>query len=375
MAVQTPIPPNPIGENFAWRDWLQKLSDRVFGTASTLNIPIEPQYGGTGLTTYNTGDIIYSNSTNNLTRLPSPASTSLLQMTAAGVPSWTASSGIVTSVTGTSPVASSGGTTPVISLAASYGDTQNPYASKTANYFLAAPNGSAGVPTFRAVVAADIPTLNQNTSGSAGSVINSLTSGTGISYSSGTTYNGSTAITINNSGVTSIVAGTGISISGATGAVTVSQSSTTTKAYGSFYDTTTQSAAAINTAYAMTFNTTALSSNVSRGSPTSRIVTSNAGVYNFQFSAQLHKTSASVGYVYIWFRVNGTDITDSASKVALSGSQAETVAAWNYVASMAASDYFEIMWSTDSTACQLLRNTTVSPVPGIPSVILTVQQI
>ena len=75
--------------------------------------------------------------------------------------------GLVTSVTGTSPIVSSGGTTPAISLAASYGDTQNPYASKTANYILAAPDGTAGVPTFRAVVAADIPTLNQNTTGTA----------------------------------------------------------------------------------------------------------------------------------------------------------------------------------------------------------------
>ena len=32
MAVQIPIPPNPIGENFAWRDWFQKLSNRVFGS-------------------------------------------------------------------------------------------------------------------------------------------------------------------------------------------------------------------------------------------------------------------------------------------------------------------------------------------------------
>lgn len=78
-------------------------------------------------------------------------------------------SGTVTSVTGTSPVASSGGATPAISLASGYGDTQNPYASKTANYFLAAPNGVAGAPTFRAIVAADIPTLNQNTTGSSGS--------------------------------------------------------------------------------------------------------------------------------------------------------------------------------------------------------------
>lgn len=70
------------------------------------------------------------------------------------------SGGTVTSVTGTSPVVSSGGTTPAISLASGYGDTQNPYASKTANYVLAAPNGSAGAPTFRALVSADIPALS-----------------------------------------------------------------------------------------------------------------------------------------------------------------------------------------------------------------------
>lgn len=98
----------------------------------------------------------------------------------------------VSSVTGTSPVASSGGLTPAISLSSGYGDTQNPYASKTANYFLAAPNGSAGAPTFRAIVAADIPTLNQNTTGQAGSVANAHTAGSGLS---GSTFNGSAAVT------------------------------------------------------------------------------------------------------------------------------------------------------------------------------------
>jgi hypothetical protein len=68
---------------------------------------------------------------------------------------------------------------PTISLASGYGDTLNPYTSKTANYFLAAPNGSAGVPTFRAVVAADIPTLNQNTTGSAASLSATLVATSG----------------------------------------------------------------------------------------------------------------------------------------------------------------------------------------------------
>jgi hypothetical protein len=69
--------------------------------------------------------------------------------------------GTVTSVSGTAPVdVATGTTTPVISLASGYGDTQNPYASKTANYVLAAPNGSAGTPAFRALVSADIPSLS-----------------------------------------------------------------------------------------------------------------------------------------------------------------------------------------------------------------------
>jgi hypothetical protein len=110
-----------------------------------------------------------------------------------GTLSATGSGGGVSSVTATAPVASSGGATPDISLNAAYGDTLNPYASKTANYVLAAPNGSAGVPTFRAIVAADIPILNQNTTGSAGSVANTLTISSPLS---GTSFNGSAATTI-----------------------------------------------------------------------------------------------------------------------------------------------------------------------------------
>lgn len=41
------------------------------------------------------------------------------------------------------------------------------YTSKTAKHFLAAPNNADGLPDFRAIVASDIPTLNQNTSGTA----------------------------------------------------------------------------------------------------------------------------------------------------------------------------------------------------------------
>ena len=104
--------------------------------------------------------------------------------------------GTVTSVTGTSPVASTGGATPAISLSANYGDTLNPYASKTAKFVLAAPNASAGVPTFRAIVASDIPTLNQSTTGSAATLTTGRTIAiTGdLAYTS-PSFDGSTNIT------------------------------------------------------------------------------------------------------------------------------------------------------------------------------------
>jgi hypothetical protein len=61
-------------------------------------------------------------------------------------------------------------TTGTITLGGTLAVLPSNFASQTANTVLAAPNGSAGVPTFRAIVAADIPTLNQNTTGTAANV-------------------------------------------------------------------------------------------------------------------------------------------------------------------------------------------------------------
>lgn len=145
-----------------------------------------------------------------------------------------------------------------------------------------------------------------------------------------------------------------------------------TPRYGSFYDTTTQTAAAINTAYAMTFNTTDLSVGVTRGSPTSRIYVDRPNVYNIQFSAQLDKTSGGVGLVWIWLRKNGTNVPDSAGQVRIQGNDAELVVSWNYLVQLNAGDYIEIMWEVDDTSVQILYDAATAIHPAVPSVILTV---
>ncbi len=142
--------------------------------------------------------------------------------------------------------------------------------------------------------------------------------------------------------------------------------------YGYFFDTTTQTAALINTAYGMTFNTVGFNRGVTIGTPTSRIYTDRPGLYNIQFSAQLDKTSGGTAFIYIWLRLNGVDVPNSATQIRIQGNDAETVAAWNFVEFMNTGDYFELMWSTDSTDCQILASPAVAPVPAIPSIILTV---
>ena len=144
------------------------------------------------------------------------------------------------------------------------------------------------------------------------------------------------------------------------------------KSYGAFRDGTTQTAAAINTAYPITLNATDISVGVTIGTPTSRVYVDRPGAYNFQFSLQLNKTSAAAKNVWIWYRLNGTNAANSATQITLAGTSAAAVAAWNFVLNMNAGDYFELVWSTDDTACQIVSLASVAPVPAIPSVILTV---
>jgi len=152
--------------------------------------------------------------------------------------------------------------------------------------------------------------------------------------------------------------------------------------YGAFQDNTIQTAAAINTPYAMRFGITDLSNTitiVSDGSYLTRITIANTGVYNIQFSAQFDRTNSGTDTVDIWLRKNGVDVPGSGGKIVLTGGviASAIIAAWNYVLDVVAGDYYQIMWSTPDTHVRLLyeaAQTTPFTHPLIPSTILTVTQ-
>jgi len=141
--------------------------------------------------------------------------------------------------------------------------------------------------------------------------------------------------------------------------------------YGSFYDTTTQTATVINTATAITFNTTDLSQGVVLAT-TSQVQVDTEGIYDFQTSIQLDKTTGGTAIFDLWFRLNGVDVADSASRIRIQGNNAEIFSSLNYFFDLKANDYVELMFSVTDLGVEITAFAAAAPVPGIPSIILTV---
>ena len=145
---------------------------------------------------------------------------------------------------------------------------------------------------------------------------------------------------------------------------------------GSFFDTTIQTATLLNTAYAMTFNTIDISQGVSLVSG-SQLTVDTTGIYNIQFSAQVRFLSGggSGEVIQIWLRKNGTDVPESAGKIVVQTSVRYSIISWNYFVQLNAGQNVQLMWSTDNNRITLFNNTALPPAPGIPSVIVTMNQI
>ena len=201
-------------------------------------------------------------------------------------------------------------------------------------------------------------------------LLNVFSGGTGqSSYTNGQLLIGNTSG--NTLGKATLTAGSGIAITNGAAAITIASD----KAYGSFYDTTTQTATVINTATAITFNNTDLSNGVYIGLPTSRIIVDSEGIYNFGTSFQLDKTAGGTAIFDFWFRVNGVDVANSASRIRIQGNNAEIFSSLIYFFDLNANDYVELMFSVTDLSVEVAAFPAAAPHPGIPSMILTVQQV
>lgn len=144
--------------------------------------------------------------------------------------------------------------------------------------------------------------------------------------------------------------------------------------HGSYFSTTDQTIAAINTPYAVTLNNIESEYKVMIQDG-SKIVIPYDGTYNFEFSAQVVKTNASAGEAFFWARINGVDAPHTNTRIDVKGSNAADVAAWNFMLNMNAGDFFQLMWAADHTTILLEADSTPAVGPAIPSVIMTVDMV
>lgn len=109
-----------------------------------------------------------------------------------------------------------------------------------------------------------------------------------------------------------------------------------------------------------------------------RVVVDESGVYNLQFAAHLSNTSRVIRQVEIWLRINGADVpaTNSALAVpaAVDGQPGQQRAAWNFLHKLAAGDYVEIVWQSDSTDVSLVQGQGHAPAPQRFSSMLTISR-
>lgn len=154
-----PIPRDPIGESFVWRDWFQKLSNTVYGTIATQDANNVNITGGT-ISNINFTGVTITKSTIDSTPIGNNS----------------ASTGRFTSIKLDT------------ALAVAYGGTG--VKTSAANYVFAGPTtGAAAAPSFRALVAADIPALTSGSSilyGNGTGGFSNVTIGTGVSFVAGT---------------------------------------------------------------------------------------------------------------------------------------------------------------------------------------------
>jgi uncharacterized protein (DUF736 family) len=141
------------------------------------------------------------------------------------------------------------------------------------------------------------------------------------------------------------------------------------------YSTVDQTNPVANAENLMIFGTTGISNGISivtNGTALTRITFANAGVFNLQFSAQLSQTSGGAANTFIWLKKNGTAVANTAGDTRVAGNGDRIMAAWNYVFSAAAGDYYELAWAATDTSVIIDYIAAAAPVPAVPSVILTV---
>ena len=145
--------------------------------------------------------------------------------------------------------------------------------------------------------------------------------------------------------------------------------------YAVILKTTNQSPLVINTEYLLTFDSVQLGNGVTIGTPTSRIVVPESGLYQFDAPIQLTSGNSSTKNVWIWFKKNGVVIPNSARLVTTDINNGYIPITLNQTISLAANDYVEMAFAADDTNVTVSTVAATAFAPAAPAIVLSVTQV
>lgn len=145
---------------------------------------------------------------------------------------------------------------------------------------------------------------------------------------------------------------------------------------GSWYSTQAQNSLATNTEYIVTVNNETFSRHI-QVVDGSKFKVRRAGLYNFQFSAQVYNSDGggnSAG-MEIWLKKNGTTEPYTGTRLSVTPNHPYVVASWNFFIALGVDEYVQLAWDTNTIGINLVNNTVIAPGSEIPSVIITMHQV
>ena len=151
--------------------------------------------------------------------------------------------------------------------------------------------------------------------------------------------------------------------------------------HGEFVSLTTQQATVANTTQAVMFEETILSEGVTVEQDDddfyTKLVFANPGVYNIQFSGQIHHLGGGgTGEIFtMWFRKNGIDMPDSRTIWHVANGK-YLVPVVNILETIETpGDYVQLVGYPKNTSIVLEYTPAGGGIPSVPSIILTVTQV
>ena len=146
--------------------------------------------------------------------------------------------------------------------------------------------------------------------------------------------------------------------------------------YASLQRSTNQIAAAIDTPYAIGWDTPSFNSGIALNpSDNTKIVFEEEGVYLLSFAVELLSSNSSDKNGWFWPRINGTDVAGSTIKVTMSGNGHHLVMSRSAAFPMTAGSYLQAMWAVSDVALWIDAPAATAFAPSSPAVTLSITRL